>query len=125
LPADFGGMSIWIEARGHLLIRMDVVPKIPQSMTEFLHIFSDQIQVSGNIDKIVQSPVLKRFYLACFVFWTEGGLVEVHRLCAGNTQKYSLKRLDQLSIPTGIMLGRSEKQGDHSEKAMEGVIGLN
>ena len=51
LEANIRGVLIRRESGGHLLVWMNVISKIPQPVTKFLHVRFKQADFTGNIYK--------------------------------------------------------------------------
>ncbi len=61
-------VPIWRETGDHLLVWMNIVSKIPQPMTKFLHVWFKQTNLTGNVYKLRKAPFVKALDTAipCF-----------------------------------------------------------
>jgi HNH endonuclease len=81
-------MLIGIKFLCHLLIWVNVVPEIPQSMAELFYILCQQAQIAGDIDEITQRPFVKLVYFSSFracevehlIPWSLGGTDHLNNL---------------------------------------------
>ena len=68
LEANFRCMFIRGEAGGYLLVGMNVIPKITQSMAELFHIRLKQIDFAANIYELSKTPFVKALRFTVLIF---------------------------------------------------------
>ena len=73
-------MLVRRETGHHLLVGVNVVAKIPQAVAEFLHVWLEQVNLAGDINKLGKAPIWKMLYLAIIGLWAGGRLIESGRL---------------------------------------------
>ena len=84
-------MFVRREARHHLLIWVNIVAKIPQAVAEFLHVWFEQVNLAGDINKLGKAPIWKMLYLAIIGLWAGGCLIEASRLFLRSSKQNCLK----------------------------------
>lgn len=62
-------MLVRREAGHHLLVWVDVIAKIPQSMTEFLHVKFQQVYLASNVYELRETSFLKLLHTSIFGLW--------------------------------------------------------
>ena len=62
LKTDLRGVLIRRESGNHLLVRMNVVPKISQPVTELFHIGFQQADFTRNIYELSEAPVMESLH---------------------------------------------------------------
>ena len=70
---------------------MDIVPKIPQRVSELFYIQAQEFEFIGNINEIGQRPFMEFFHIALFVSGTGRGLIKRLGIAACDTKEDSLK----------------------------------
>lgn len=55
-------MLIWRETGHHLLVWMNVIAEIPESMTELLYVRLQQINLASNVDELSKVPFVETLY---------------------------------------------------------------
>lgn len=73
-------MFVRREAGHHLLVRMNIVAKIPQAVAELLYVRFKQVNLARDINKLSEAPIMKMLYLSVIIFWTGGGLIKASGL---------------------------------------------
>lgn len=81
-------MLIWRKSRNHLLIWMNVVTKITQTMAEFLHIRLEQANLACDINKFSKSPIWKLLYLALLALRAGRCLIEAGGLMLSSPKQH-------------------------------------
>ena len=61
LEADLGGVFVRRETRHQLLIRVDVVSEVAQSVTELLDVELQNADLARDVDQLGEAPVGKAF----------------------------------------------------------------
>src|SRR5690242_14905739 len=84
-------MFVRRETGHHLLVWMNVIAEIPQSMTEFLHVRFQQVYLAGNVYELRESPFVKLLYASVFGLRAGRCPIETRRFLVRRAKQDGLK----------------------------------
>jgi hypothetical protein len=84
-------MLIWRKTGLHLLVWMNVITEISQSVAEFLHIRLQKINLASNVYELSEAPLVKSFCAAVAGLWAGESPVEPRRFLLGGAKQNGLQ----------------------------------
>ena len=72
LGAKIGGILVWRKIFRQLLVRVNVIAEVTQTMCENLYVELKQPYVMRSVDELCEAPILESLYFAVVSFRASG-----------------------------------------------------